>query len=169
MHFQLLKGSRTFEKYLINVIGWLITGCGVTLVIQSSLHKSKILNDLTFQKIILILILFTVTGIYFSTISTIEIIENRGSGYNLLDKKDSIIRIVRNDMYGKKIFLTYPINEIEYIKINIAKNFNRPRIYLIMKDKRRIPLYDLDPLMSLQQIEKYAINLANFLELPYLI
>lgn len=165
IYTQLIIGSRTFEKCLVSVVGFLLSSYSLYLIIQN--HKIIILSNFIFEYIInVILILFTITALALSAFSILEIIEDRGSGYNSFNKRDSVIRIARNDIFGKKIFLTYSIKDVDSIKLDNDENVKQPRIYLIMKDKRKIPLCELDPLMSLEQIEEKAISMASLLELP---
>ena len=169
INIQLIKGSRTFEKCLVSSIVGVISSYSLFILIQDLFHKILIISYSNIDWINTLLILCLVTILALSIFSVLEIIEDRGSGYNLFNKMDSVIRIVRKDIFGKKIFLTYPIKDADGIKVDNYENLKQRQIYLIMKDKRKIPIYPLDSLMSLKQIEKQAISIANFLELPCLI
>jgi hypothetical protein len=94
---------------------------------------------------------------------------NIGSGYNEFSKVEEIVRIVRVGFPGKNkiVFLSYEFNNIKKLKYLIKQGLNpRCNILLVLKDKREIPLFPAQFLLNPSEIEKKAIELANFLNVP---
>ena len=94
---------------------------------------------------------------------------NIGSGYNEFSKIEQIVRIVRVGFPGKNkiVFLSYEFNNIKKLKYLIKQGLNpRCNILLVLKDKREIPLFPAQFLLNPSEIEKKAIELANFLNVP---
>ena len=94
---------------------------------------------------------------------------NIGSGYNEFSKTDELVRIVRSGFPGKNrtVFLSYEFKNIKNLKILIKQGLNpRCNILLMLKDKREIPLFPAQFLMSPNDTEKKAIRLSNFLNVP---
>ena len=106
-------------------------------------------------------------GISFYVLLTL--IWNVGSGYNEFSKLDNIVRIVRLGFPGKNrtIFLSYEFQNIKKLKFLIKQGLNpRCNILLILKDKREIPLFPAQFLLNPNEIERKAIELSRFLEVP---
>ena len=94
---------------------------------------------------------------------------NIGSGYNEFSKMEEIVRIVRVGFPGKNkiVFVSYEFNNIKKLKYLIKQGLNpRCNILLVLKDKREIPLFPAQFLLNPSEIEKRAIELANFLNVP---
>ena len=99
----------------------------------------------------------------------LTIIWNIGSGYNEFSKIDNLIRIVRLGFPGKNrtVFLTYEIPNVKNLKFLIKQGLNpRCNILLVLKDRREIPLFPAQTLLSPGDTEKKAIQLANYLKVP---
>jgi hypothetical protein len=89
-----------------------------------------------------------------------------GSGYNQFNKEKGYIEILRLGFPGKNrvIKLTYSINNIKSINVNINEGLNPKReIYLSTKDKKQIPLTRIGQPMSLNELEQQASEIAKFL------
>ena len=92
-----------------------------------------------------------------------------GSGYNEFSKLENIVRIVRIGFPGKnsQIFLSYEFKNIKSLKFLIKQGLNpRCNILLVLKDKREIPLFPAQFLLNPNQLEKKAIQLSQFLNVP---
>jgi len=92
-----------------------------------------------------------------------------GSGYNEFSKDDSSIRILRLGFPGKnrKIFLSYDFKNVKNLKFLIKQGLNpRCNILLVLKDKREIPLFPAQLLLNPMEVEKKAIDLSRFLNVP---
>lgn len=92
---------------------------------------------------------------------------NVGGGFNEFNKKDGFIRIFRWGYPGKdrKIDLYYTLKDVEAIKVELNQGLDTQRtIYLKLKGKREIPLTGVGQPLTIQEIEKQASELANFLQ-----
>jgi len=99
----------------------------------------------------------------------LTILWNIGSGYNEFSKIDNTVRIVRLGFPGRnrKIFLSYETKNIKNLKFLIKQGLNpRSNILLVLKDKREIPLFPAQFILSPKEIEKKAIELSSFLGVP---
>ena len=94
---------------------------------------------------------------------------NVGGGSNEFNKKNNVIRIIRNGWPGKNknILLTYPLGEIDKIEVFIREGLNPQRIiYVLTKDGRKLPLTPIGQPMTLSEIEDRAFRITRFLGLP---
>jgi hypothetical protein len=92
-----------------------------------------------------------------------------GSGYNQFSKEDETVRIVRQGFPGKNrtLFLSYEFKNIKNLKLLVKQGINpRCNILLVLKDKREIPLFPAQFLLSPNELEKKAIQLSKFLNVP---
>jgi hypothetical protein len=99
----------------------------------------------------------------------LTIIWNIGSGYNEFSKIDNLVRIIRVGFPGKNrtIFLSYEFKNIKNLKFVLKQGLNpRCNILLVLRDKREIPLFPVQFLLNPSQLEKKAIQLAQFLDVP---
>ena len=99
----------------------------------------------------------------------LTIIWNVGSGYNEFSKSENLVRIIRLSFPGKNrtIFLSYEFKNIKNLKFLLKQGLNpRYNILLVLKDKREIPLFPAQFLLNPSELEKKAIQLSQFLEVP---
>nr|YP_009450234.1 photosystem I assembly protein Ycf4 [Pectinodesmus pectinatus]AOS53109.1 photosystem I assembly protein Ycf4 [Pectinodesmus pectinatus] len=92
---------------------------------------------------------------------------NVGGGFNEFNKKESFIRIFRWGYPGKnrKIDLYYTLKDVESIRVEIQQGLDSQRtIFLKLKGNREIPITGIGQPLTLQEIEKQASELANFLQ-----
>jgi hypothetical protein len=92
---------------------------------------------------------------------------NVGGGFNEFNKKENFIRIFRWGYPGKnrKIDLYYTLKEVESIRVEIQQGLDSQRtIFLKFKGNREIPITGIGQPLTLQEIEKQASELANFLQ-----
>jgi hypothetical protein len=166
-------GARNFRSFFIMVILFL-AGLGFFLAGLSSYLKINLLLLSDTSEIIFIpqgiAMLFYGTGALGIAIYIfLTIIWNVGSGYNEFSKLENIVRIIRIGFPGKNrtIFLSYEFKNIKNIKFLIKQGLNpRCNILLVLKDKREIPLFPAQFLLNPTEIEKKAIELSNFLDIP---
>jgi hypothetical protein len=168
-----IVGSQNFSN--ITVAGILfIAGLGFFLAGLSSYLKINLLILSDTSEIIFIpqgiALLFYGTGaIGISIYLFFTIFWDIGSGYNEFSKKENMIRIVRKGFPGKNrtIFLSYEFKNIKNLKFIIKEGLNpRCNILLVLKDKREIPLFPAQFLLKPAEIEKKAIELSKFLDVP---
>ncbi|KAF8054462.1 ycf4 (chloroplast) [Scenedesmus sp. PABB004] len=92
---------------------------------------------------------------------------NVGGGFNEFNKKENFIRIFRWGYPGKnrKIDLYYTLKDVESIRVEIQQGLDSQRtIFLKLKGSREIPITGIGQPLTLQEIEKQASELANFLQ-----
>nr|WVD56175.1 photosystem I assembly protein Ycf4 [Tetradesmus sp. JML-2023b] len=92
---------------------------------------------------------------------------NVGGGFNEFNKKENFIRIFRWGYPGKnrKIDLYYTLKDVESIRVEIQQGLDSQRtIFLKLKGNREIPITGIGQPLTLQEIEKQASELANFLQ-----
>lgn len=92
---------------------------------------------------------------------------NVGGGFNEFNKKENCIRIFRWGYPGKnrKIDLYYTLKDVESIRVEIQQGLDSQRtIFLKFKGNREIPITGIGQPLTLQEIEKQASELANFLQ-----
>jgi hypothetical protein len=167
-------GSRRFENYMWTIILF-FGGLGFILVSLSSALNIKLLPfintfDLNFVPQGVVMLFYGILGICFSIYLSWLLFWDIGSGYNEFDKSDLTIRIIRLGSPGKdrNILLSYAFNEIKLIEVGIREGINpRRTIYLVTTDQRKIPLTTPGQPIPLFELEKKAITLATFLDIPY--
>jgi hypothetical protein len=94
---------------------------------------------------------------------------NVGSGYNEFSISERVVRIFRKGFPGKnrKIFLSYDFNNIQKIKVIIKQGLNpRANLFLVLKDKREIPLYPAQFFLNSIKVEEKALFFSELLKIP---
>jgi len=168
-----IVGARNFNNYLIMFVLF-FAGLGFFLAGLSSYLNINLLQVTDTSNILFIpqgiVMLFYGTGaLGIAIYILLTIIWNIGSGYNEFSKEENIIRIVRLGFPGKNrtIFLSYDFKNLKNLKFLIKQGLNpRSNIFLVLKDKREIPLFPAQFLLNPNDIEKKAITLSNFLNIP---
>ena len=168
-----ITGARNLNSYIISIILFL-AGIGFFLAGLSSYLNTNILFITTTQDIVFIpqgiTMLFYGTGaIGISIYLFFTILWDIGSGYNEFSKNENIVRITRFGFPGKNrtIFLSYELKNVKNLKFLLKQGLNpRCNILLVLKDKREIPLFPAQFLLNPGQIEKKAIQLSQFLDVP---
>jgi hypothetical protein len=96
-----------------------------------------------------------------------------GRGFNEYDKERKQIRLFRWGFPGKnrRIEFFYPFFELEALRLerqSYLKNFSNSGLYLLLKNKRKVLLTQLDSadIQSSQEREYFAAELARFLQIP---
>jgi len=169
-----ILGARRFENYIWSVILF-IGGLGFILASCSSYFK---VNLLPFNRVVelnfipqgVVMLFYGLLGLVFCAYIVLTMIWDVGGGYNEYDLEDEVVRIVRKGFPGenKNILLSYSLNEIKAIEVEIREGLNpRRTIYLVTIDKRKIPLTDVGQPLPLSIIEEKAIMLAKFLNITY--
>ena len=89
--------------------------------------------------------------------------------WNEFSKSDQVVRLVRIGFPGKNraLFLSYEFQMLKSLKFILKQGLNpRTNIVLVLKDKREIPLFPPQVLLNPSKLEKKAIELSKFLNLP---
>ena len=203
-----IVGSRRLSNYwwasiiLLGGFGFLLTG------ISSSLDFNLLpfinSKNILFFPQGLVMCFYGILGLIFSCYLWLTLFWGVGGGFNEFNKKQGTVRIFRWGFPGKnrRIDLSYDIQDIEAIRIEIKEGLNPRRfIYIRVKgnttlqgletsnnkpvkdslinnkdnvksfkkdfslqNKRDIPLARIAQPTSLEDIEKQATELANFLQ-----
>lgn len=168
-----IAGSRTLSNILIVCVLFVAGICfclvGVSTFLKENLLPLTDTTNLTFIPQGITMLFYGILAIIVGGFLLVGAILNVGSGYNEFSKKDRIVRIVRKGFFGKNklIYLTYPFTSIKKLKIEFKQGVNpRNNIFLILKDQREIPLYPSQIYIPIATIEKKAIELADFLNVP---
>lgn len=168
-----ITGARNLSSFLIFFV-LLLAGTGFFLAgLSSYLNVNLLLVTNTTDIIFIpqgITMLFYGTGaIGIAIYIFLTIFWNIGSGYNEFSKIENIVRIIRLGFPGKNrtIFLSYEFKNIKNLKFLLKQGLNpRCNILLVLKDKREIPLFPAQFLLNPSQLEKKAIQLSQFLNVP---
>ena len=165
-----ILGSRRFSNYW-----WATTifcgGLGFLMVGLASYMKVEIYpltksSEIIFVPQGIIMIFYGTIGVFLSLFLWLTIFWNVGAGYNEFNNEKGLIKIFRLGFPGKnrKLHLEYKIKEVQAISVTFKEGINPKReIYLKTKDNREIPLTSVSQPLLLSEIEKQAIELAQFL------
>ncbi|CAM9100297.1 unnamed protein product [Choristocarpus tenellus] len=168
----LIIGSRRLSNFFLTSILFL-GGLGFLLTGISSYFKNDFLpfgspSQLSFIPQGIVMTFYGIIAISLSIYIGLTIFWDIGSGYNEFNKEDQLIRIVRKGFPGKnrQILLIYSFKNLKSIKLNIQEGINpKHTIYLCTKDKREIPLTQVEQPRSLKILENEAADLARFLNI----
>lgn len=169
----MIVGERRFSNYWWAVVvslgacGFLVTGLSSYLGFQIIPFLNGQGDLVNFFPQGFLLSFYGSLGLLLSLYWWLLIFWNVGSGFNEFNKKDGFIRIFRWGYPGKnrRIDLSYPLNDLEAIKVELKQGFDAQRtIYMRLKGKREIPLTGVGQPLTLKDIEKQASELASFLQ-----
>ena len=168
-------GSRRFSNYIwaffifFGSIGFLITG--LSSYLQTNIFLIFSGKNILFFPQGLIMCFYGFLGLLFSIYLWLTIFWSVGGGFNEFNKKEGNVKIFRWGYPGKnrRIFLIYPLDEVESIKIELKQGLSPKRmIYLKIRGKSEIPLTKVGQPMTLEEIESQAAELAKFLKVSIL-
>lgn len=185
-------GERRFSNYwwasiiFLGALGFLVTGISSYInftSIEIESPGSSIIEKIPFfslQSLIsssrekiaffpqgLLMCFYGSLGVLLSIYWWLLIFWNVGGGFNEFNKKEGFIRIFRWGYPGKnrKIDLYYTLKDVEGIRVEFKQGLDSQRtIYIKLKGKREIPLTGIGQPLTIQEIEKQASELANFLQ-----
>nr|AVX48157.1 photosystem I assembly protein Ycf4 [Hariotina reticulata] len=139
---------------------------GFNFIFQNMFHNSTT-ETINFFPQGLLMCFYGSLGFLLSLYWWFLIFWNVGGGFNEFNKKENFIRIFRWGYPGKnrKIDLYYTLKEVESIRVEIQQGLDSQRtIFLKFKGNREIPITGIGQPLTLQEIEKQASELANFLQ-----
>mmetsp|Transcript_21969 Transcript_21969/g.73890 ORF Transcript_21969/g.73890 Transcript_21969/m.73890 type:complete len:184 (-) Transcript_21969:207-758(-) len=168
--YETIPGSRCLSNYVFATV---LFSAGIAFFLAGLSSYFK-LNLIPFADLTGIFFLPQgITLLFYGTAATclsvfiwLTIFLDIGSGLNTYDVDKGSVTIFRKGFLGRNrtIEFTYPIEEIESIRLKSAESFNSiPAIYLCMKDRREIPLTNLNSNPTIREVEERAANLAKFL------
>ena len=167
----LITGERRLSNYwwasviFLGAVGFLTTGLSSYPGFHLDLSTQS--TQVNFFPQGLLMCFYGSLGFLLSIYWWLLIFWNVGGGFNEFNKKDGFIRIFRWGYPGKnrKIDLYYTIKDVESIRVELNQGLDSQRtIYLKLKGKREIPLTAVGQPLTIQEIEKQASELANFLQ-----
>lgn len=177
-----IVGERRFSNYwwatviFIGSLGFFFTGISsyFQIVPENLLEQTSVLQNgsadqgLHFFPQGLLMCFYGSLGFFLSLYWWCLIFWNVGGGFNEFNKKENFIRIFRWGYPGKnrKIDLYYTLKDVDSIRVEIQQGLDSQRtIYLKLKGNREIPITGIGQPLTLQEIEKQASELANFLQI----
>lgn len=175
--------ARTVRRYIIpgclnasNCCWATITslgGAGFILAGLSSFVQRNLLPfTFDFRSIVffpqgLVMVFYGTVGLLFGLYTWFTIYWRIGSGFNEIDPYQDRVRIFRWGFPGKnrRIDLSYPINDIQAIRVDIQDGLTPKRaIYLVVKDLGAIPLLRVTVPCPVEEVELQAAELARILQ-----
>jgi len=166
-----ILGSRRWSNYwwasviLLGGLSFFIVGITSYIKLKFNITTNNII--IAFMPQGAVMTFYGMTGILISIFLWYTIVFDVGSGYNEFNNNNGTITIFRFGFPGKNrvLKLKYKLQEVSAIKIYIQDGLSPKReIYLKTKDKREIPLTKIGEPISIQETEKHAKEIANFLK-----
>ncbi|MBW4518106.1 MAG: photosystem I assembly protein Ycf4 [Scytolyngbya sp. HA4215-MV1] len=108
-------------------------------------------------------------GVLLGAYLWLAILWDLGGGFNEFNRKTGKVTIFRWGFPGKnrKVEATYPIEEIQSIRVVLQEGINPKRsLYLRVKGRRDIPLTRVGQPLPLSELENQGAELARFLQVP---
>ena len=166
-----ITGARRLSNYIwgslmcLGGAGFLLTG--ISSYFNFQLFSFFKLSTIQFFPQGLVMCFYGTLGFLLGLYIWFTIYLNLGQGFNEFNLEKGIVKIFRWGFPGKnrRIDLQYPIQEIQSIRLDIQEGLNPKRvIYLRLIGNREIPLTRAGQPVSIQEIEKEAVELAKFLQ-----
>jgi len=166
-----INGARRLSNYVwgslmcLGGAGFLLTGLSSYFNFQ--LFPFLKLSTIQFFPQGLVMCFYGTLGFFLGLYIWFTIYLNLGQGFNEFNIEKGVVRIFRWGFPGKnrRIDLQYPIQEIQSIRLDIQEGLNPKRvIYLRLIGNREIPLTRAGQPVSIQEIEKQAVELAKLLQ-----
>ncbi|MEM9771571.1 MAG: photosystem I assembly protein Ycf4 [Cyanobacteria bacterium P01_D01_bin.73] len=170
---QEILGSRRFSNYFWATIVSM-GALGFFLSSLSSFFKVNFLivsdpTQLIFVPQGLAMGFYGTAGLLLATYLWLAINWDVGGGYNLFNKNDGSVTLLRKGYPGKnrKVELSYEIDDVIGVRIEIKEGINPKRaLYLRVKGRGDLPLTRVGQPISLSELEDQGAELARFLEVP---
>nr|YP_010180375.1 Ycf4 [Cadaba farinosa]QVD39794.1 Ycf4 [Cadaba farinosa] len=170
---EFITGSRKTSNFCWAFILFL-GSLGFLLVGTSSYLGRNLISLFPSQQIIffpqgIVMSFYGIAGLFISCYLWCTILWNVGSGYDLFDRKEGIVRIFRWGFPGKsrRIFLRFLMKDIQSIRIEVQEGIYAWRVlYIEIRGQGAIPLIRTDENLTTREIEQKAAELAYFLRVP---
>jgi hypothetical protein len=169
--YEYILGSRRISNYCFAFIllcgGFAFFLSGLSSYFKFNLIPFSDLTGLFFLPQGITLLFYGTIAIFISIFVWLTIVLDVGSGVNIYNKTTGEVIIYRRGIgKSREIKYSYPLTNIESIRLRSTESFNSvPSIFLCLKDKREIPLTQLNPNPPIKEIEERAANLAKFLDI----
>lgn len=170
---QPIVGSRRISNYLLATVvtiggtGFLLAG--ISSYLQVNLLPFADPTQLIFVPQGLVMGLYGVAAELLSLYLWLTVVWDIGGGYNEFNRETGQVKIFRWGFPGKnrRIELTYPIENVQSIRVDIKEGLNpRRAIFLKVKGKNDIPLSQVGQPIPLSELENQGAELARFLGVP---
>lgn len=170
---QEVLGSRRFSNYLWATVST-IGGAGFLLASLSSYFRVNLLPfadpiQLVFIPQGIAMGFYGAIGLLLGIYLWLTMSWDVGGGYNEFNKEKATATIFRQGFPGKnrRIELTYPLEELQAIKVDIKEGLSPRRVlYLRVKGRGDIPLTRVGQPLPLSELENQGAELARFLAVP---
>jgi Ycf4 len=170
---QPILGARRASNYLWAIISTL-GGLGFLLSSLSSYFQINLLplsdpTELVFIPQGIAMGFYGIAGLLLGCYLWLIITWDVGGGYNEFNRETGKVKILRQGFPGKnrEIEVTYPLEEIQSIRVDIREGLNPRRVlYLRIKGKGDIPLTRVGQPIALSELENQGAELARFLTVP---
>ena len=171
--YQPILGSRRLSNYFwasataLGGTGFLLAGLSSYLQINLLIVSDP--SQLQFIPQGVALLFYGVAGTLLSTYLWLTIFWDIGSGYNEFNQKTGLLNIVRFGFPGKnrRIEIECPLEDIQAVRAELREGLSPKRaLYLVVKQKRDIPLTRVGEPLSLSELENQGAKLARFLGVP---
>lgn len=167
---QEVLGSRRFSNYLWATVST-IGGAGFLLSSLSSYFKVNLLPfadpvPLVFIPQGIAMGFYGTIGLLIATYLWLTMFWDLGGGYNEFNKENGTATIFRQGFPGKnrRIELTYPLEEVQAVKVDIREGLSpRRALYVRVKGRGDIPLTRVGEPLPLSELENQGAELARFL------
>lgn len=170
---QAIVGSRRFSNYwwatvvLMGATGFLLAG--ISSYSGINLLPFGRATELIFLPQGIAMMFYGFIGMLAALYLWLSIFWDVGGGYNEFNQDTGAVEIFRLGFPGKnrQIQLTYPIEDVQAIRVEIKEGINpRRTLYLRIKDRNDIPLTRVGQPLSLSELENRGAELARFLAVP---
>lgn len=166
-------GSRRFSNYFWATVST-IGGTGFLLASLSSYFRVNLLPfadpvQLIFFPQGVAMGFYGAIGLLLGLYLWLTVSWDIGGGYNEFNKEKGTATIFRQGFPGKnrRIELTYPLEEIQAIKVDIKEGLSPRRVlYLRVKGRGDIPLTRVGQPLPLSELENQGAELARFIGVP---
>ena len=164
-------GSRRLSNYVWASISFIV-GFDFLLTGISSYNRTNLLpiihaENIGFFPQGLVMCFYGVLSLLFSFYIVLTIVWGIGGGFNIFDKVDRQVRVFRWGWPGKNriIDLLYSMDEIKGVRLDVQQGLtDRRTIYLCVHNSNEVPLTRVGQPLTLEETEKLAWELAQFLE-----
>nr|YP_009538640.1 photosystem I assembly protein ycf4 [Phacus pleuronectes]AYQ93681.1 photosystem I assembly protein ycf4 [Phacus pleuronectes] len=150
---------------LIGSLGFLITG--ISSFANLNLVGFLKSNEILFFPQGITMCFYGTIGSITSCYQLINLYSKIGQGYNEINKEKGTLEIYRKGYPGKNddIKITIQIKDIEAVKLeNTSKILNsKQTIFICLKEKKYIPIIQINNPINTNKLEKKATEIASFL------
>ena len=170
---QEILGSRRFSNYFwavvvsLGALGFFLSS--LSSYLQVNLLVVSDATRLIFVPQGLVMGFYGSAGLLLATYLWLTIRWDVGGGYNLFDRGEGCVTLLRRGYPGKNrtVELSYKMSDVVAVRIEIKEGLNPKRaLYLRVKGRGDLPLTRVGQPISLSVLEDQGAELARFLDVP---